>query len=192
MSDEKLSSSKKLLAITVGSLVYAALNIAFNPFRISETQLIALRPSVAIPMFLGYIFGPLVGFATGFLGNVIGDAVSWGGFWWNWDVGNGLLGLVPGLALYLLPEEERYSRKGLLAASLLAAAGSILGVGFASYIDYALGYGVSTPLEAFNELFLPAAVSDAINGALLTPLLVAAYAALRGGRERRKEGVVWW
>ncbi|MEM0008790.1 MAG: ECF transporter S component, partial [Thermofilum sp.] len=141
--------------------------------------------SVSIPMFFGYVFGPIVGFVSGFLGNIISDAISWGGFWWNWDVGNGLLGLIPGLVVYFLPEEKRGEKVGLIWAAILAVVGSIIGMGFAAFTDYIFGYGISTLEEAIYALFLPAAVTDAVNGAILTPLLVAAYYKAAAGRARR-------
>ncbi|MCD6245114.1 MAG: ECF transporter S component [Candidatus Korarchaeota archaeon] len=174
-----------IVAMGVGTALYAAFNVFFNMIQLPGTQLVALRPSVSIPMFFGYIFGPIVGFVAGFLGNIISDAISWGGFWWNWDVGNGILGLIPGLAIYFLSGEKLFERKGLLMASILSIVASILGMGFAAYTDYIFGYGISTIEEATYALFLPAAITDAINGAILTPILVAAYSSAVKGRARR-------
>lgn len=175
----------QIVAMAVGTALYAALNVFFNVLQLPGTQLVSLRPSVSIPMFFGYVFGPIVGFVSGFLGNIISDAISWGGFWWNWDVGNGLLGLIPGLVVYFLPEEKRGEKVGLIWAAILAVVGSIIGMGFAAFTDYIFGYGISTLEEAIYALFLPAAVTDAINGAILTPLLIAAYYKAAAGRARR-------
>lgn len=169
----------------VGTALYAAFNVFFNVLQLPGAQLVALRPSVSIPMFFGYVFGPIVGFVSGFLGNVISDAVSWGGFWWNWDVGNGLLGLIPGFAAYLLSKEDMYKQRGLLTCAILAVIASVIGMGFAAFTDYLFGYGISTIEEAIYALFLPAAVTDAVNGAILTPILVSAYASAAKGRARR-------
>lgn len=185
MSERKSFPTTKLVAMAIGTALYAAFNVFFNVLQLPGTQLVALRPSVAIPMFFGYVFGPLVGFVSGFLGNVISDAISWGGFWWNWDVGNGLMGLIPGLAAYLIPAEDLFKGKGYIACILLAVLGSIIGMGFAAYTDYLFGYGISTIEEATYALFLPAAVTDAVNGAVITPILTAAYASAMRGRARR-------
>ncbi len=185
MSGRGSLSTTSLVAMGIGTALYAAFNVFFNIFQLPGTQLVAMRPSVSIPMFFGYIFGPAVGFVTGFLGNIISDAISWGGFWWDWDVGNGLLGLIPGLAIYFLSREDLFKKKGYISCILLAIIGSIIGMGFAAYTDYLLGYGVSTVQEATYALFIPAAVTDAINGAIITPILVAAYAAAARGRARR-------
>jgi len=39
--------------------------------------------------------------------------------------------------------------------------------------------------ERAYALFIPAAVTDSINGAVITPILVAAYASAAKGRARR-------
>ena len=174
-----------IVAMGIGTALYAAFNVFFNIFQLPGTQLVALRPSVAIPMFFGFIFGPIVGFVVGLLGNVISDAISWGGFWWNWDVGNGLLGLIPGLVIFLIKKEEISTSKGLILCSILSIIASIIGMSFAAYTDYIFGYGISTMEEATYALFLPAAITDAINGAIITPILVAAYSAAVKGRARR-------
>lgn len=185
MSERRSFSTTGLVAMAIGTALYAAFNVFFNIFQLPGAQLVALRPSVSIPMFFGYIFGPLVGFVSGFLGNVISDAISWGGFWWNWDVGNGLMGLIPGLATYFISKEEVFRGKGYIACILLAVLGSVIGMGFAAYTDYLFGYGISTIEEATYALFIPAALTDAVNGAIITPILVAAYASAMRGRARR-------
>ena len=187
MGEKKpIFSVTSIVAMGVGTALYAVFTIFFNIFQIPGTQLVAVRPSVAIPMFFGYVFGPIVGFVSGFLGNTIADAISWGGFWWNWDVGNGLLGAIPGIGYYLIKErEELSSTKSLAMCALLAVIASIVGMGFAAYTDYIFGYGISTIEEATTILFIPAAATDAINGAILTPILLAAYAAAVKGRARR-------
>jgi len=185
LSRKSLISVTDVVAMGVGTALYAAFNVFFNIFQLPGTQLVALRPSVCIPMFFGYAFGPIVGFVSGFLGNTISDAISWGGFWWNWDVGNGLLGLIPGLATYFIPREKLFDKKGLVAAAILSVIAAVVGMGFAAYTDYILGYGVSTIEEATYALFLPAALTDAVNGLILTPILAAAYSAAVKGRARR-------
>jgi len=184
VSERRAFSTVNLVAMGIGTALYAAFNVFFNLFQLPGTQLVALRPSVCIPMFFGYVFGPVVGFVAGFLGNAISDAISWGGFWWNWDVGNGLLGLIPGLAFYLIPREEIFRRRGYVICAILAVVASVVGMGFSAYTDYIFGYGVSTVEEATYALFIPAALTDAINGAILAPILVAAYSAAARGRAR--------
>jgi len=175
-----------IAAMGIGSALYAALNVVFNIFYIPLAQLVTLRPSVVIPMFFGFVFGPWVGFVTGFVGNTISDAISWGGFWWTWDVGNGLLGLVCGLApiFFAIKDEELGSSKSLVISIIFAVLSAAVGMGFASYMDLALGYGVYTFEQATTWLFLPAFVTDAVFGAVLLPVFLKAYASAMAGRAR--------
>jgi len=89
-------STKLLLALGV-ALLYGLLNWAFSGLHLPGATLISLRPQVAVPITMGLAFGPLPGFITGFVGNVFGDFLSGYGLqYWDWSIGNGLLGAIPG------------------------------------------------------------------------------------------------
>ena len=181
---ESLFSVKQIVAMAVGTGLYAALTVPFNLFQIPGAGLVAVRPTVAIPMFFGFIFGPITGFVAGFLGNVLADAVSFGGFFWNWDIANGLLGAVPGVGYYVVKRTDWNKARGLVAAAVLAILGSIIGIGFAAGTDYIFQIGISTMEAALFE-FYAAGATDAVNGAILTPILLYAYANATAGRARR-------
>jgi energy-coupling factor transport system substrate-specific component len=146
--------------------------------------LVAVRPTIAIPIFFGFIFGPITGFVSGFLGNIISDGVSFGGFFWNWDIGNGLIGAVPGIGYYVVKRVNWTKASGLAWAVVLAVLGSIVGMGFAAATDYIFQIGLSTVEAALAELY-SAGATDAVNGAILTPILLYAYGAATAGRARR-------
>ncbi len=181
---ESFFSAKQVVAMAVGTALYAALTIPFNVFQIPGVGLIAVRPTVAIPMLFGFVFGPITGFVSGFLGNILSDGVSFGGFFWQWDIGNGLIGAIPGIAYFVIKRTDWIRVKGLAAAAVLAVAGSIIGIGFAAMTDFALQIGLST-MEAALAEFYSAAATDAVNGAILTPILLYAYATATAGRARR-------
>ncbi len=181
---ESFFSAKQVVAMAVGTALYAALTIPFNVFQIPGVGLIAVRPTVAIPMLFGFVFGPITGFVSGFLGNILSDGVSFGGFFWNWDIGNGLIGAIPGIAYFVIKRTDWTRVKGLAAAVVLAVAGSIIGIGFAAMTDFAFQIGLST-IEAALAEFYSAGATDAVNGAILTPILLYAYATATAGRARR-------
>jgi len=170
--------------MAVGTALYAALNIPFNLMTIPGVWLISVRPTVAIPMLFGIVFGPITGFVAGFLGNILSDAVSFGGFFWNWDIGNGLLGAVPGIGYFIIKRTDWNKVRGLAGAAVLAIAGSVVGIGFAALTDYIFQIGLNT-MEAAMAEFIAAGASDIVNGAILTPILLFAYAAATAGRARR-------
>jgi len=169
--------------MAVGTALYAALTVPFNVLTIPGVYFVAVRPTVAIPMLFGIVFGPITGFVSGLFGNILSDAVS-GGFYWNWDIGNGLLGAVPGIGYYIITRTDWNKVKGLAAAVILAIAGSIVGMGFAAMTDYIFQIGINT-MEAAIAEFVTAGGTDIVNGAILTPILLFAYAAATAGRARR-------
>jgi energy-coupling factor transport system substrate-specific component len=181
---ESLFSAKQIVAMAVGTALYAALTIPFNALQLPGYGLIAIRPTVAIPMLFGFVFGPITGFVAGCLGNILSDFVSFGGFFWNWDIGNGLIGAVPGIAYFVIMRTDWAKVKGLVSAAILAILGSVVGMGFAALTDYVFQIGISDIGAAYGE-FIGAAIPDAINGLILTPILLYAYAAATAGRARR-------
>jgi hypothetical protein len=95
-------STRDVVMMAIGAGLYGVLSWVFNIVPVPSVSLVSLRPVVAIPIFFGFAFGPTVGFFTGAFGNVLGDALTGWGVFPVWDIGNGLMGLVAGLAgLYL-------------------------------------------------------------------------------------------
>jgi len=178
-------SLKQIVAMLVGTVLYAALAIPFNVLEIPGSGgIIAIRPAVAIPMLFGFVFGPFTGFIAGFLGNVLSDTASFGGFSWNWAIGNGILGAISGIGYLIVKRKDWTKGRALLTSSVLAIVGSIVAGGFAAILDLAFQIGLSTLGAALVE-FYSAAATDAVNGAILTPLLLFAYATATAGRARR-------
>lgn len=236
--------TREVVWMSIGAALYAVFSWLFNGsvFFVPSISQVALRPAVAIPMFFGYAFGPVVGFFSGAVGNMFGDALTGFGLSPQWSIGNGLIGFIAGLPL-LFRDRKRaldtilYLSGGLALLALiiyflnrnlpnmlffdvdagifgdatitpfaaisiavgfiLALAvryvfadnvdvatavtwsmfGNILGIGFAAISDIWInGY---SPAAAIVGEFLPAAGPNLIFAAILVPLLVAAYDAVR-------------
>ena len=92
--------TREVVYMAIGAALYAVLSFIFNGtvFAVPSVSQVALRPAVAIPMFFGYAFGPAVGLFTGAVGNMFGDALTGFGLSPQWSVGNGLIGMVAGMA----------------------------------------------------------------------------------------------
>ncbi len=166
-----------LMVIAIGVLLYAIVTVRLNVLIMPGTELTAIRPSVVVPMLIGFLFGPLAGFFTGFFGNALGDAISFGDFYWPWDLGNGIMGALPGLSFILMDKDERMGRKGRLYAAPLAMVAAVIGMAFATYLDLCFKITVDTGQAAW-KVYISAAATDAINGAVLLPLLLLVYAHL--------------
>jgi len=116
--------TREVVMMAIGAGLYGVLSWVFNIVPVPSVSLVSMRPVVAIPVFFGFAFGPTVGFFVGAFGNVLGDALTGWGVFPVWDIGNGLMGLVPGLAGMYLAGKSRGSLKILQwvsAAVLLVA-----------------------------------------------------------------------
>ncbi len=228
--------TREVVYMALGAALYGVLSVITNTIPMPSVSQVALRPSVVIPIFFGYVFGPVVGFFTGAFGNIIGDFLSGWGVYPAWDMGNGLMGFIPGLVLlfadrkrslntllivtivllaifaglvFLNPqvigpwtgELEDFSFwswaaiiAGILviagrfvlesvnveiaAAEVWGALGVIVGIGFAAIADIWInGYSFMT---AIIGEFMPAAVPNILNMAILLPILMVAYYAVVG------------
>jgi len=67
--------TRQVVYMAIGAALYAILSYLFNGtvFVVPSVSQVALRPAIAIPMFFGYAFGPVVGFFTGAVGNMFGE-----------------------------------------------------------------------------------------------------------------------
>lgn len=172
--------TREVVFAALGAALYGVLSFLTNMLALPAAGNLAFRPAVCIPMFFGVAFGPLVGFISGFLGNIIGDALSGWGFWFWWDLGNGIMGLIPGFA-YLLITGYR-NRRSIIIADVLSVLGVVVGMGLASLSEiWVSGIDFSAAVIGY---FVPAAVTNIINGVILVPILMVAYDAIvaRTGR----------
>lgn len=236
--------TREVVYMAIGAALYAILSYIFNGtvFVVPSASQVSLRPAIAIPMFFGYAFGPVVGFFTGAVGNMFGDALTGFGLSPQWSIGNGLVGMIAGLAL-LFPDKKKSLNAVLITSAVLtllvtalyflnntqanmmyfdaannifgdqqitlfaglstligfilvlavrfvfarnddvAAAvtwgmlGNLLGLGFAAVSD--IWINGFPPAVAIVGEFLPSAGPNLLFAAILVPILVAAYAAVR-------------
>jgi uncharacterized membrane protein len=114
--------TREVVYMGIGAALYAVLSYLFNGtvFAVPSVSQVALRPAIAIPMFFGYAFGPVVGFFTGAVGNMFGDALTGFGLSPQWSIGNGLVGMIAGLAL-LFPDKRKGLNTVLIIGAVLAA-----------------------------------------------------------------------
>ena len=119
--------TRQVVWMAIGAALYAIFSFLFNGtvFVVPSLSQVALRPAIAIPMFFGYAFGPVVGFFTGAVGNMFGDALTGFGLFPQWSVGNGLVGFVAGLPL-LFADRKKSMDTVLWVGGVLAALAAVL------------------------------------------------------------------
>jgi energy-coupling factor transport system substrate-specific component len=172
---------RQVVYMALGAALYGGLSYLTNFLQLPSVGNVSIRPAIVIPLFFGVVFGPIVGLVTGGLGNFIGDLISGYGVYWNWDVGNGVIGFIAGLAgLGLFNIFGRFNNPRVITiAEVFGAVGVVIGIAFAAYSD--IWVSKLTFAGASSE-FIPAAVSDLIFGIILLPILLVAYAAAMRGR----------
>jgi uncharacterized membrane protein len=118
--------TRQVVYMAIGAALYGVFNYIFNIIPMPSVSQVSLRPSVCIPIFFGYAFGPVVGFFTGAVGNILGDFITGWGVYPAWDMGNGLMGLVPGLVMLFADKKRSLNfLTGLVAVLILIAAGLV-------------------------------------------------------------------
>jgi len=119
--------TREVVYMSIGAALYAILSWLFNGtvFVVPSVSQVALRPAIAIPMFFGYAFGPVVGFFTGAVGNMFGDALTGFGLSPQWSIGNGLVGMIAGM-VFLFKDKKRSIDTVLIISAILAALAVVL------------------------------------------------------------------
>ena len=109
--------TRQVVWMAIGAALYAVFSWLFNAsvFVVPSASQVALRPAIAIPMFFGYAFGPVVGFFSGAVGNMFGDALTGFGLSPQWSIGNGLIGFISGC--WMLFRDRKQSMNTVLYIS---------------------------------------------------------------------------
>ncbi|MEP7137158.1 MAG: ECF transporter S component [Chloroflexota bacterium] len=109
--------TRQVVWMAIGAALYAVFSWLFNGtvFVVPSASQVALRPAIAIPMFFGYAFGPVVGFFSGAVGNMFGDALTGFGLSPQWSIGNGLIGFIAGC--WMLFKDRKQSMNTVLYVS---------------------------------------------------------------------------
>jgi hypothetical protein len=113
--------TREVVYMAIGAALYAIISYLFNGtvFFVPSISQVSLRPAIAIPMFFGYAFGPVVGFFSGAVGNMFGDALTGFGLSPQWSVGNGLVGMISGM-VWLFKDKKRSMDTVLAISAVLA------------------------------------------------------------------------
>lgn len=180
---------QRMLPALIGALIYAGLNWVTTIFPLAAAGDVNIRPGIVVPLFFGFMFGPATGFFVGLVGNFSGDLLTGvvsfpvapttgnsfvdfaNGTFLPWQLGNGLMGMIPGLFRRLNLNYEHL--RDFVYAIGIAILSIIVGMGTASALTVALGLDASF---VFNQYFIPATWSNIYNMVFLLPLLLHNYA----------------
>ena len=166
-------SSRVIVYAAIGAALYGILLVAQVPI---PGTTVSVRPAFAIVPFFGYAFGPIVGFFTGLVGNMIGDQISgWGALTsWNWSIANGLVGLLAGLApLYLARWTNGSVRDRAIGGAIAGVVAVVIGFLF-TFTDLIIQAGQVT-VGGVTSFYIAVVVADIIATVILVPILVYAW-----------------
>jgi energy-coupling factor transport system substrate-specific component len=164
----------------IGAALYGLFSYATNIFPLPAAGNVTFRPAVAVLIFFGAAFGPWVGLIAGLLGNTLGDALTGWGLFWNWSLGNGLMGFIPGLAVAMIHDYR--SGRGIGLGIGYGMLGIGIGMLFSSLTEiFTSGIDINTALVGY---FLPAFLGNAVVTLILLPILMVAYQSVAARRGR--------
>jgi energy-coupling factor transport system substrate-specific component len=169
--------SRTIVYSAIGAALYGVL-VGLFKVPLPGTTAVDVRPAFALVPFFGFAFGPIVGFFTGLVGNMIGDQISgWGALTsYNWSLANGVVGLLAGLApLYLVGWLNRGLPQKAAAGAIAGAIAVVIGllVVFSDIVKDGLDFN-----GALGE-YVPAVVGDLVATIILVPILVYAWEPVR-------------
>ena len=172
----KNNSIKTVVATGIGAALFVIIGILVNiPTAIPNTS---IQLQYAVLALFAVIYGPTVGFFSGFIGHALKDALQYGSPWWTWVLVSGLVGLVIGLISRKIDINKGYvTAKDYVMFNVTQVVINILGWGLiAPYAD------VIIYSEPSNKVYAQGFLSATVN--ILTvgiggSLLLALYAKTR-------------
>jgi energy-coupling factor transport system substrate-specific component len=172
-------TTRVIVYAAIGAALYAVFNWISFGFILPGTQEVNVRPHYGLLTFFGFAFGPVVGFLTGLIGNIVGDFLTgWGAFTsWHWSLANGVAGLLAGLIGVWFAGRASSTASRAMWAAVAGVIATVIG-----FIVIFLGLLV-TPEMSFNAIltteYIPVIVANSIAAAVVTPILVFAWEPLR-------------
>lgn len=172
-------TTRVIVYAAIGAALYAVFNFISFAFVLPGTTAVNVRPHYGLLTFFGYAFGPVVGFLTGFIGNVVGDFLTgWGAFTsWHWSLANGVAGLFAGVLGVTFAGRASSGGSRALWAAVAGVIATVIG-----FIVIFLGL-VVTPEMSFNAIltteYIPVVIANSIAAAIVTPILVLAWEPMK-------------
>ncbi|MDR0639829.1 MAG: ECF-type riboflavin transporter substrate-binding protein [Spirochaetaceae bacterium] len=144
-------NTKTLVAVAIGAALFGVL-MAYGSIPVfTNTQ---LTSAMIVPVVVGGLFGPLPAFVTLLIGNVLADTIGGWGYWFDWSVGNGVLGFFIGtLPLYgARIDEGVFKVRHAVIYAVIAVLGNAVAFGLVTPLLTSLFYAADleiTFLQAF-------------------------------------------
>lgn len=126
-------NTKTIVGVAIGAALFGVL-MNFGSIKVFTNT--NLTTAMLVPVIVGGLFGPLPALVAAGLGNVIADLIGGWGFWFDWSIGNAILGFFVGaLPIYgAVIEDGIFEVKHMIIYAIVCIIGN------------ALAFGVITPI----------------------------------------------
>lgn len=126
-------NTKTIVGVAIGAALFGVL-MNFGSIKVFTST--NLTTAMLVPVIVGGLFGPLPALVAAGLGNVIADLIGGWGFWFDWSIGNAILGFFVGaLPIYgAVIEDGIFEVKHMIIYAIVCIIGN------------ALAFGVITPI----------------------------------------------
>ncbi len=175
--EKKLLSTQAVVAIGIGSAIYAVLSMIQIPIGPNTSLRLAIA---ALAIFAAY-YGPIAGFSIGFIGHALNDMLLYGSVWWSWVFLSAVLGAVFGF-IYLQKDfsikNGLINKKHVILMVILSIVGLLLAGAFA-FIGDVVFYG-----EPANKVWIQIIIASISNGIVLIALGIPAVISLAKNNQK--------
>ena len=148
-------TTKSIVTMGLGAALYGVLMVYGAVPIFTNTN---LSFAMIVPVFVGCLFGPLPAMITCGVGNVIADLIGGWGIWFDWSIGNAVMGLFVGmLPLYGADIANGvFKVKHAVIYAILCVVGNMLAFGVVTPIFSTTLYGQDLNITLMQAVFATA------------------------------------
>ena len=144
-------NTKTVVGVAIGAALFGVL-MNFGSIKVFTNT--NLTTAMLVSVIVGGMFGPLPAFVAAGVGNVIADLIGGWGLWFDWSVGNAVLGLFVGaLPLYGAKIEDGiFTVKQMIIYTILCILGNAIAFGVVTPIFSTVFYGSELAITLMQSL----------------------------------------
>ncbi len=168
------------------ALVFVLLRFVAIPTPLPDTPLSIHNGVLA---FFAVLFGPIVGFLGGLIGNLLVDVTAGWGVWWSWIIATGLFGLIVGVGCKDIDLNKGvFGKKEIIRLNVVQVIGCVICWGVVAPVLDIIIY--SEPADKVFMQGLLVGVSAIVSVAIVGTLICKVYASSRpqaGSLSKKKD-----
>lgn len=148
-------TTKSIVTMGLGAALYGVLMVYGAVPIFTNTN---LSFAMIVPVFVGALFGPLPAMITCGVGNVIADLIGGWGMWFDWSIGNAVMGFFVGmLPLYGADISNGiFKVKHAVIYAILCVVGNMIAFGVVTPIFSTTLYGQDLNITLMQAIFATA------------------------------------